>query len=192
MESGMQQTLQEFMPEIFQEQIAGVQDRHANRSAWPEKEKDSTGKADSLEKSSDCLMNYQKKIDPNGLFMRTLKECLVQIKDGIMPQSSLKWTGGGYDIEWQNINSAWFVPQNRERIYTIGHNRRYGSKKIFPVQGTDGENNICQIGQVKSERDNPNRYRVYDPKGVSPCLSGTSGGGRQPYISFMDLTIGGV
>lgn len=44
---------------------------------------------------------------------------------------------------------------------------------------------------MKSERDNPNRYRVYDPKGVSPCLSGTSGGGRQPYISFMDLTIGG-
>ena len=44
---------------------------------------------------------------------------------------------------------------------------------------------------MKSERDNPNRYRVYDPKGISPCLSGTSGGGRQPYISFMDLTIGG-
>ena len=22
----------------------------------------------------------------------------------------------GYDIEWQNINSKWFVPQNRERI----------------------------------------------------------------------------
>ena len=32
----------------------------------------------------------------------------------------------GYDIEWQNINSKWFVPQNRERIYTIGHLRRFG------------------------------------------------------------------
>lgn len=28
----------------------------------------------------------------------------------------------GYDCEWQNINSKWYVSQNMERIYTIGHN----------------------------------------------------------------------
>ena len=27
----------------------------------------------------------------------------------------------GYDCEWQNINSKWFVPQNRERIYTMAN-----------------------------------------------------------------------
>nr|WP_316269775.1 DNA cytosine methyltransferase [Claveliimonas bilis] len=37
----------------------------------------------------------------------------------------------GYDIEWQNINSKWFVPQNRERIYTVGHLRRFGRAKYF-------------------------------------------------------------
>ena len=98
----------------------------------------------------------------------------------------------GYDIEWQNINSAWFVPQNRERIYTVGHNRRYGSRKIFPVEETDGENSICQIGQMKSKRDNPNQYRVYDPTGLSPCLSGMTGGGRQPYILYRLDGRGGV
>lgn len=88
----------------------------------------------------------------------------------------------GYDIEWQNINSKWFVPQNRERIYTIGHLRRFGSRKILPVTGTDGENSICQIGMMQSERKNSNAYRVYDKYGISPSLGTMQGGGREPSI----------
>ena len=46
---------------------------------------------------------------------------------------------GGYDAEWQILNSKYHgVPQNRERVYTIGHLRRKGCKKVFPIQGTDG------------------------------------------------------
>ena len=48
----------------------------------------------------------------------------------------------GYDIEWQNINSIWFVPQNRNRIYTIGHLRRYGSAKVLPIEGTNCKNSV--------------------------------------------------
>ena len=73
----------------------------------------------------------------------------------------------GYDIEWQNINSKWFVPQNRERIYTIGHLRRYGIRKILPIEGTDGENSIQQLGCRIAERKNPNAYRVYSADGLS-------------------------
>lgn len=87
---------------------------------------------------------------------------------------------GGYDIEWQNINSSWFVPQNRERIYTVGHLRRYGRRKVLPVTGADGENNIQQIGMKKSKRYNPNTYRVYDTNGISPTLGTTQGGIRMP------------
>ena len=40
----------------------------------------------------------------------------------------------GYDIEWQLLNSKDFgVPQNRERVYTVGHLRRYGERKVFPL-----------------------------------------------------------
>lgn len=97
---------------------------------------------------------------------------------------------GGYDIEWQNINSRWFVPQNRERIYTVGHLRRYGARKILPITGTDGENSIHQLGALNSKRKNSNAYRVYDPEGISPTLNSMQGGGREPHIvepCFIDL-----
>ena len=90
----------------------------------------------------------------------------------------------GYNIEWQNINSKWLVPQNRERIYTIGHLRRFGRAKILPVKGTDGENSICQIGMMQSDRKNPNAYRVYDKAGISPALGTMQGGGREPSIGI--------
>ena len=86
----------------------------------------------------------------------------------------------GYDIEWQNINSKWFVPQNRERIYTIGHLRRFGRAKILPITGTDGENSIQQIGMKKTKRYNPNTYRVYAISGISPAIGTTQGGLRMP------------
>lgn len=51
----------------------------------------------------------------------------------------------GYDIQWQNMHTEWYLPQHRERIYTIGHLRRYGAAEIFPITGTDGENSIQRI-----------------------------------------------
>lgn len=47
----------------------------------------------------------------------------------------------GYDCEWQIINSKYFVPQNRERIFIIGHLRGSGSRKILPI----GESNQIDV-----------------------------------------------
>lgn len=50
---------------------------------------------------------------------------------------------GGYDIEWQLLNSKLHgVPQNRERVYTIGHLRRKGTKKVFPLSATNGKDSV--------------------------------------------------
>lgn len=98
---------------------------------------------------------------------------------------------GGYNAEWQVLNSKDFgVPQNRERVFIIGHLRSRRTAEVFPVTGTGGKNHIHQIGQVRAERDNTNNYRVYDPDGIAPCLSGMTGGGRQP-CTFFDMAIGG-
>jgi DNA (cytosine-5)-methyltransferase 1 len=40
----------------------------------------------------------------------------------------------GYDVQWQLLNSKDFgVPQNRERVYTLGHLRARGGREIFPL-----------------------------------------------------------
>lgn len=94
----------------------------------------------------------------------------------------------GYDIEWQNINSRWWVPQNRERIYTIGHLRRFGSRKILPVTGTDGENNLCLIGCIEGR--NSQRDRIYGEHGNSLTISTCPGGNTEPKIGlpcFVDM-----
>lgn len=46
----------------------------------------------------------------------------------------------GYDVEWQVLNSKNFgVPQNRERVFIVGHLRGECTRKIFPFGSGDEE-----------------------------------------------------
>ena len=46
----------------------------------------------------------------------------------------------GYDLQWQVLNSKNHgVPQNRERIFIIGHLRGTSRPQVFPFGGTDKE-----------------------------------------------------
>ena len=75
----------------------------------------------------------------------------------------------GYDVEWQLLNSKYFVPQSRERIYIIGHLRGSGSRKILP------------LGKV-SKRNDKSRKELYAKDECSSTLTATYwkgyGGGR--------------
>ena len=52
----------------------------------------------------------------------------------------LAMDGLGYDVEWQVLNTKNFgLPQNRERVYTIGHLRERGSKQILPITKDSGQ-----------------------------------------------------
>ena len=99
----------------------------------------------------------------------------------------LEFDRGGYDTEWQLLNTKCHgIPQNRERVYVIGHLRSKGSRKIFPLRGTDSKTYIPikQIAQLKSNhRDNPSAYRVYDTSGIAPTLN-TGGGVEENLISL--------
>lgn len=93
----------------------------------------------------------------------------------------------GYDVEWETFNSKdWGVPQNRERVYTVGHLRRCGPKQIFSVAGTDGEDHV----QVTEEHGidiigHRNGYRrntqVFNPDGITETIDTAGGGGREPH-----------
>lgn len=52
---------------------------------------------------------------------------------------------GLYECEWQLLNSKWFLPQNRERVYFIGHLRDQSRPRVFPITGTEGRRRGDQL-----------------------------------------------
>lgn len=45
---------------------------------------------------------------------------------------------GGYQVEWQLFNTAWFLPQNRERIYLVGRLAEKCTGDVFPFPAPGG------------------------------------------------------
>ena len=84
----------------------------------------------------------------------------------------------GYDCQWQVLNSKNFgVPQNRERVYIVGHLRGTPRPEVFPIIGANSED-IVQLNQPTHSND-----RVYASDGISPTLNTMQGGNRQPFIA---------
>tara|TARA_R110000824_G_scaffold57665_1_gene156787 strand:+ start:79 stop:1212 length:1134 start_codon:yes stop_codon:yes gene_type:complete len=81
----------------------------------------------------------------------------------------------GYDAEWQVLNSKYFVPQNRERIFIIGHSRGERTRQIFPLGDYDQKTNpkIKKAGQLSDH----NGSSFYDTSGISPTLISSEGSG---------------
>lgn len=112
----------------------------------------------------------------------------------------------GYDLQWQVLNAKHFgVPQNRERIFIIGHIRGKCRPEIFPFIGENTKTistgevvGTLQSGYAKGDRtggyvikekeiiqmNNPKHSndRVYSAEGISPTLTTMKGGDRQPFI----------
>ena len=59
---------------------------------------------------------------------------------------------GGYRLEWQLLNTSWFLPQNRERIYLVGYSATPGRgwQGVFPIKGTRKKNNKSRTKQDRS------------------------------------------
>lgn len=89
----------------------------------------------------------------------------------------LAMDGLGYDIEWQTLNTKDFgIPQNRERVYTIGHLRRCGCEQILPITSTDGKDSNTKINIIGSTNPNKKiqqRKYIYGDDGLMGCLTAT-------------------
>lgn len=95
----------------------------------------------------------------------------------------------GYDAQWQVLNSKNFgVPQNRERVYIVGHLRGTPRREVFPLTSFNSKA-LDYVGGILSEKaklwlDNgksfsrnfPQGSRVYNSTGVSSTLASQAGG----------------
>ena len=117
---------------------------------------------------------------PKYLFLENVKGLLNHQKGDTFETMLRAFDELGYDVEWQVLNSKNFgVPQNRERVFIIGHLRGERTRRIFPISGkneqSDTESKIKVIGNTK----NPNgtshgsKSRVYDSNGLMATLTAT-------------------
>jgi DNA (cytosine-5)-methyltransferase 1 len=75
----------------------------------------------------------------------------------------------GYDIEWQLLNSKDFgVPQNRERVFTLGHLRGTSTRKVFPITTNCQSSDIEVIGNCGNTGHHG--CDVYSANGISPTV----------------------
>ena len=64
---------------------------------------------------------------------------------------------GGYRLEWQLLNTSWFLPQNRERIYLVGYSTTTGGdwRGVFPIASNDRKaNDGSSQAEVVDKRGN--------------------------------------
>jgi DNA (cytosine-5)-methyltransferase 1 len=109
----------------------------------------------------------------------------------------------GYGFEQQLLNTSWFLPQNRERIYLVGHLAGRSRTGVFPFTKSVGlhiegykeksgqvastlnandnkswvGNFINKVGKINSSQDGI----IQGVDGISQCLS--AGNGNVPKIS---------
>lgn len=63
----------------------------------------------------------------------------------------------GYDAEWEICNSKNFgVPQNRERVFIVGHLRGECARNVFPIFGENAKSDDSQKIEIIGNTKNPN------------------------------------
>jgi DNA (cytosine-5)-methyltransferase 1 len=87
---------------------------------------------------------------------------------------------GGYRLEWQLLNTSWFLPQNRERIYLVGYSTtpKRGWRGVFPIRESGEQTNLRGINVIATSENDVQSRRVYGSDGIARTL--TSGDYKSP------------
>lgn len=120
------------------------------------------------------IMRFARILKPKYLFLENVKG-LLNHENGETFKTILSTLDElGYDAEWQVLNSKDFgVPQNRERVFIIGHLRGKCTRKIFPLERASAKN-TCKLKLLNKGASQG--YRIYDIHGLSTTIASQAGG----------------
>ena len=128
---------------------------------------------------------------PRYLFLENVKGLLNHQKGDTFETMLRALDELGYDVEWQLLNSKNFgVPQNRERVFIIGHLRGERTRRIFPIGRDDEQVNSeskvkCKkVGNVHPSGNGMNG-NVYHSDGLAPTLTTNKGEGQKIIIPVL-------
>ena len=129
-----------------------------------------------------------KQIQPRFLFLENVKGLLNHDKGRTFTTILTTLDELGFNVEWQVLNSKDFgVPQNRERVFIIGHSRKKGTRLLFPFrregQATNSET-LKVLGNLNPSRSGMSG-KVYYSEGLAPTLVRGKGEGFKVAIPCM-------
>lgn len=113
---------------------------------------------------------------PTILIMENVKALLSSNGGWDFARVLIEMDKVGYDAEWAVLNSSDVVPQNRERVYIIGHLRGTSTRQVFPIQrqGTDFARTNPKIRVVGNTSSTDYKSQnVISSNGISPTLTAT-------------------
>ena len=102
---------------------------------------------------------------------------------------------GDYTIEWQLLNTSWVLPQNRERLYLIGHLAGRSISGVFPITEDDclfttktQSQSQAQISTTIKANGNMNADDTYIiPKTASTLTGGGHSGGLHSDMTIIQI-----
>ena len=116
---------------------------------------------------------------PSYLFIENVKNLLSVNGGWDFARLLVEMDRGGYDAEWQVLDSKDFgVPQSRERVFIIGHFRGRSTKQVFPfgraTENSKDDPRIRIVGRaLYSNGSGGQRTPVIDINGICPTLTAT-------------------
>lgn len=132
---------------------------------------------------------------PRYLFLENVKG-LLNHENGITFETIISTLDElGYNVEWEVLNSKDFgVPQNRERVFIIGHLRGECTRRVFPFGGesqSTSSKSVVKIGNVNPSGNGMNG-EVYQADGLAPTLTTNKGEGQKIAIKSNTIKQFGV
>lgn len=79
------------------------------------------------------VMRIAKERHPKYLFAENVSGLLSHDGGGTFETIIRTMEELGYGVEWQVLNSKYYIPQNRERVFIIGHLGELSRREIFPI-----------------------------------------------------------